>query len=99
MSLLAALTFIQNALPLFIKSGLALQEAWQLSSSLFYMGWTFTVTDNDSFYFCTLHSAERHPQIQLCHSGRLPHQESSLLKTKELAEIWWTRTQHRLTLS
>lgn len=62
---MAGIKFIQNAHPFVIKrGGLALQEAWQLSSCLFSMGWTFTVTDDDSFYFYTPHSSERHPEIQ-----------------------------------
>lgn len=86
---MAGMIFIQNALPLLIKrGGLALQEAWQLSGCLFYMGWTFTVTDDDSFYFYIPHSSERHPEIQHCHSGRLAQGENFFVLNERIGKIF-----------
>lgn len=58
------------------------EEAWlsgelgSLVAVCFHTGRTFTVTDDDSFYFYTPHSSERHPEIQHSHSGRLAHGEN-----------------------
>lgn len=72
-SAVAGMIFIQNALPLLIKRG---EEVWlcrKLGSleAVCFIGWTFTVTNDDSFYFYTPHSSERDPEIQHCHSGWL----------------------------
>ena len=40
-----------------------------------FIGWTFTVTNDDSFYFYTPHSSESHPEIQHCHSSWLAQAE------------------------
>lgn len=77
--------FIQNALSLDKKEEVWLCRKLGSLDAVCFIGWTVTVTNDDSFYFYTPHSSESNPEIQHCHSSWL--EKGDFLYNRKICDV------------